>query len=559
MLFLIEIQTKKQTPVSKAVDPYQNLQDPKLREALDFLPNVFVGKTTESAVFLCKFSKPDGNITLNVSPQGLVIDPIPKELKGDCTIICDSTVFTSVVFGSLNPFQAIQSGQFKIDKMEKLQLFGKAFIFDDKKYQEYKLKKAQLATSNQENATQLVIAMKKYFSEILEEDNLVVKLLKTINSATISPAIIELKFALGKDFMTKDVPSTWKFEIYIDQKEIIVISRKKEQDLKGRFTYDWEISISFDRKEIECKEIDMFVTSILFSTECSKEDKQAVEKILSKYQKKQPPKKQLPENLTSSGNNNKTNDSKNPTTTSQQTQQLPTENIPNSVIEVYENGDRYEGQLNEKNERHGRGIYSTKNGDLYIGDYKNGLRHGKGLYTMKDGTRYEGMFQNGRPNGEGTYVFENGDIYAGQFKDDEFHGEGSWSSKNNSSYEGWFKNGKRHGNGVSFSQGATYDGEWVDGVFKGMGIYIYPNGDLYEGDFENGKFNGYGHYIVSSTNASMEGQFKDGKPVSIPVEAIQLKVNNDSKERFETWKKQNEQKIEQRRKIHQKTIKASKK
>jgi len=233
MQFSIEIQTKKHNQtLRKRLIHIKNLQDPKLREALDFLPNVFnKGSSSESAVFLCKFSKPDGNITLNVSPQGLIIDPNPKELKGDCTIICDSTVFTSVVFGSLNPLQAIQSGQFKIDKMEKLQLFGKAFIFDDKKYQEYKLKKAQLATSNQENATQLVIAMKKYFSEILEEDNLVVKLLKTINSATISPAIIELKFALGKDYMTKDVPSTWKFEIYIDQKEIIVISRKKKNKI----------------------------------------------------------------------------------------------------------------------------------------------------------------------------------------------------------------------------------------------------------------------------------------------------------------------------------------
>ena len=42
--------------------------------------------------------------------------------------------------------------------------------------------------------------------------------LRTLPSlATISPAVIELKFALGVNYMTKDVPDTWRFDILINK------------------------------------------------------------------------------------------------------------------------------------------------------------------------------------------------------------------------------------------------------------------------------------------------------------------------------------------------------
>ena len=42
----------------------------------------------------------------------------------------------------------------------------------------------------------------------------------------------------------------------------------------------------------------------------------------------------------------------------------------------------YEGERNEKDERHGFGRALLPNGDEYEGDYKNGKRNGSGKYTF---------------------------------------------------------------------------------------------------------------------------------------------------------------------------------
>jgi hypothetical protein len=43
----------------------------------------------------------------------------------------------------------------------------------------------------------------------------VITVLKCVNQTAISPAIIELKFALGNQCMTKDVKLGWKIEFYL--------------------------------------------------------------------------------------------------------------------------------------------------------------------------------------------------------------------------------------------------------------------------------------------------------------------------------------------------------
>ena len=54
---------------------------------------------------------------------------------------------------------------------------------------------------------------------------------------------------------------------------------------------------------------------------------------------------------------------------------------------ILENGDRYEGALQNKF-KHGYGIYSYANGDTYTGDWANDLQNGHGVYLFATGSRY---------------------------------------------------------------------------------------------------------------------------------------------------------------------------
>ena len=55
--------------------------------------------------------------------------------------------------------------------------------------------------------------------------------------------------------------------------------------------------------------------------------------------------------------------------------------LPPHVIKTkhYKNGDKYVGEINEKEEPHGRGTMCWKNGRRYEGQWKNGKKHGQGV------------------------------------------------------------------------------------------------------------------------------------------------------------------------------------
>ncbi len=153
-----------------------------------------------------------------------------------------------------------------------------------------------------------------------------------------------------------------------------------------------------------------------------------------------------------------------------------------SAVQNYANGDRYEGEMNADGKRDGRGVYTTAEGDVYVGEYVSGNRHGKGVYTRKDGSRYEGEFRDGLPNGAGVYVYENGDIYNGVFRNDEFDGPGRWSNQKGDYYDGMFRAGKRHGFGTLVAKGNKYEGQWQDDLRHGRGRYSFKNGDVFDGN-----------------------------------------------------------------------------
>jgi hypothetical protein len=116
-----------------------------------------------------------------------------------------------------------------------------------------------------------------------------------------------------------------------------------------------------------------------------------------------------------------------------------------NIIEKYDDlGIYYKGQI-LKNEKEGIGKLTFKNGDYYIGEFKNGKRNGRGIYISESKyikNNYEGEWKNDLAHGKGKSiyqeVYENGEIfeeiYEGEFIDDLRSGKGELKIK------GYWKN-----------------------------------------------------------------------------------------------------------------------
>ncbi|HEM4882923.1 TPA: hypothetical protein U1138_001999 [Streptococcus suis] len=95
----------------------------------------------------------------------------------------------------------------------------------------------------------------------------------------------------------------------------------------------------------------------------------------------------------------------------------------------------------------------------------------KQAMTFNNGAlQYNGYVVANKMNGQGKLTFDNGDVYEGQFKNGIFHGQGTYTSASGWVYTGQFKNGYANGKGKLTTEGqATYEG-----TFK-QGIYQYEN------------------------------------------------------------------------------------
>lgn len=60
------------------------------------------------------------------------------------------------------------------------------------------------------------------------------------------------------------------------------------------------------------------------------------------------------------------------------------------------------------------GTKSFSNGNLYIGEFKNGEYNGNGRFTSLNGFEYFGKYKDGYYDGKGTYTW-NGVKYTGDF------------------------------------------------------------------------------------------------------------------------------------------------
>ncbi|MBQ8170868.1 MAG: ribosomal protein L7/L12 [Oscillospiraceae bacterium] len=125
--------------------------------------------------------------------------------------------------------------------------------------------------------------------------------------------------------------------------------------------------------------------------------------------------------------------------------------------------DHYEGEL-VNGVREGSGTMRFKNGNIYKGDWHNGVMHGIGEFIFADTCeRYIGEFSDGTYNGQGIYHYSNGDVY-----------------------EGCFINNKCNGNGtLTKANGDRCEGSWIGGALCGYGRYFYADGRVYRGMFFN--------------------------------------------------------------------------
>jgi hypothetical protein len=163
----------------------------------------------------------------------------------------------------------------------------------------------------------------------------------------------------------------------------------------------------------------------------------------------------------------------------------------NGTVE-YDDGTTYEGFFDLHGSWHGKGRWSSSNGDAYDGAFVSGERHGYGIYTWSDGRQYQGNFEHNVRQGRGVLVYANNDLY-----------------------EGDFVRGMRHGRGrFVFANGAVYQGEWQGGLYHGRGKLVQNDGRIYEGYFREGQAHGRGKEIDSNGKTIHDGFWKTGKPYS---------------------------------------------
>lgn len=143
-------------------------------------------------------------------------------------------------------------------------------------------------------------------------------------------------------------------------------------------------------------------------------------------------------------------------------------------------------------------IRATERTAVYEGSYNNrGEKHGEGVMTWSNGDVFKGSFVNDKRRGHGTITFngsnQDGGEYVGEWLDDKMHGSGTRRYRNGDMYAGTFVAGKRQGEGrFYFANGDLYCGKWNNNQMHGQGNYYFSSGVRFEGIFLFNKRNGKG-------------------------------------------------------------------
>ena len=138
----------------------------------------------------------------------------------------------------------------------------------------------------------------------------------------------------------------------------------------------------------------------------------------------------------------------------------------------------------------GKGKLINSEGDVYVGEWVDGLMHGKFSVTLNSGNLFEGEFQRGQQTGYGVKYFVN----------------------SNEKYSGMWVNGSMTGYGkfqFSTPDNKVYIGQFYNGDLYGFG-QIITDDYKYRGMVKNGKFDGYGILEQLRLKKVYKGVFKEG-------------------------------------------------
>jgi len=123
------------------------------------------------------------------------------------------------------------------------------------------------------------------------------------------------------------------------------------------------------------------------------------------------------------------------------------------------------------------------NGDIYDGDFVDGIREGRGKYMYaSNGDKYDGEWRLNSKHGIGKMIYNGKGEYYGYWENGRRHGEGVFTYPNGDVYSGWWKFGEKEGTGnyVFKQTGMKLFGQWKAGNIE-SGKWVYPNGMFYEG------------------------------------------------------------------------------
>ena len=234
-------------------------------------------------------------------------------------------------------------------------------------------------------------------------------------------------------------------------------------------------------------------------------------------------------------------------------------------IEIYPNGDRYEGEFFD-GKRHGHGvqyfarvgksltgefrkgkIYSgkgtlfiAKTNNLYKGTWERGLFTGYAEYDTvhsNDIYHFEGSMVNGEKCGYGTLTYPSGQVYLGNFELDMRHGQGKVVCRSGNTAQGEFHKDRLHnGTGtMELAHGLTFTGIWESGWWQGPGKLTTGDGLVYEGTYDRGRLCGPG-YVTYPDGHKYKGTFTNGIMVGgVRVVEEQMNVGIDGDEVLETF------------------------